>query len=94
MEVCFSVGIHIQWLLTFQSAFRDVLSSQNMSESFVNVYSVGAVSSVTSKLVVRQSRSYSVSTATSELFEVLGETQKAEAKGYSYTVGKQRIVRA
>ena len=65
MEVCFSVGVHIKRLLTFQSAFRDVPSSQNMSASFTNVHvcSVGAVSNVTSKLV-----------------ELLGEMQKAEAK--------------
>ena len=48
-RVCFFVGIHIQRLLTFQSAFsfRDVPSSQNMSASFTNICSVGAVSTAT-----------------------------------------------
>ena len=38
-------------LLTFQSAGRDVPSSQNMPVSFTNVCSVGAVSTVTSEMV-------------------------------------------
>ena len=34
-----------------------------------------------------------VSTTTSELVELLGETQKAKAKGYRYTGGQRKIVR-
>ena len=52
MEVSFSVGVHIQWFLTFQSAFRDVLSSQNMSAPFTNVCSVGVGRTATNELVV------------------------------------------
>ena len=64
-----------------------------MSASFTNVCNVGAVSTATNELVERQSRSYSVSTVTIELVELLGETQKAEAKGYRYTEGQRRTVR-
>ena len=66
-------------LLTFQSAFRDVLSSQNVSAMFTNVGSVGAVSTATGELVVRQSRSYSVSTATKRA----GWAAKEDAEGWS-----------
>ena len=93
MEACFSVGVHIQWLLTFESAFRTAPSSQNMSAAFTNVGNVGAVSTATSELVERQSKSYSVGTATSGLVvrqsRATRKTQNAEAKSYSYT-GAQR----
>ena len=50
-----------------------------MSAFFTNVCSVGAVSTVTGELVVRLSRSYSVSTATSELVELLRKKAEEDA---------------
>ena len=78
MEGCFLAGVHIQRLLTsqFLVSFRDVPSFQNMSASFTNVCSVGALSTANNELVV-----WSMD---GDMVELLRKTQKAEAKGYSY----------